>query len=109
MGGPARSLSQTRDSVEHQVGDLVAVDQLSFRKIQMIHSVLMSSWILPRKPAREPMTMTEERTIGMEEAETGRGGRTKIRFAYWKTGIFNEMNINIVKLLMMFTIYTIVK
>jgi len=52
--------------------------------------------------------MTEERTIGMEEAETGRGERTKIRFAYWKTGIFNEMNTEIVlvakiKLLKMFT------
>jgi len=58
--------------------------------------------------------MTEERTIGMEEAETGRGGRTKIRFAYWKTGIFNEMNTKIVlvakiKLLKMFTKYTVVE
>merc|ERR1712227_1143027 len=72
-----RSLFLTKDSKEHLELDQAEVDLSSSRRIQMILSVWMSSWILPREPlpVKEAMMMIVERMTGTVAAETGRGGK----------------------------------
>merc|ERR1712083_586216 len=79
LSGPAKGSSLTRSSVEHQEQeDPAGQDLCSSRRKWRILSVLMLSWILPRRQVRgATMMQTGGKTTGMwvEVEETGRGGR----------------------------------